>query len=62
MVLYEVRSTIIYLGSQVSDLSGNSCAQKINKEQTKQERITGVKYFCGLWSFTCINRSGIYFV
>ena len=34
MDLYKVHSTIIFLGSRVSDFSGNLRAQKINKSQT----------------------------
>ena len=46
---YEVRSAINFPGSRVSDFSGNSRAQKINKAQTKRVNITGVHYFYGLW-------------
>ena len=57
-----MRSTIIYPDSRVSDFSGNSRAQKLNKAQTKRANITGVQYFRGLCSFARINRSGVNFV
>ena len=41
------------------DFVGNSCAQKINKAQTKQVNITNIRYFHRLWSYTHINRSVI---
>ena len=50
---------IISPGSWFSDLAGNLRAQKLNKAQIKRAKITGIQYFCGIWSFTCINRSGI---
>ena len=46
---YEVRSTINFPGSRVSDSAGNLRAQKLNKAQTKRVNVTGVQYFCGLW-------------
>ena len=42
---YEVHSTIISLGYQVSDFAGNSRAQKLNKEQKKRENIIGVHHY-----------------
>ena len=36
---------IIFPGYQVSDFSGNSRAQKLNKAQTKRENIMGIQYF-----------------
>ena len=46
---YEVNSTINLSGSQVSDYSGNSRAQKFNKAQTKRVNITGVQSFRRIW-------------
>ena len=42
---YELHSTIIFPGSRISDFSGNSRAQKLNKAQTKRANITGVQFF-----------------
>ena len=42
--IYEVHSTIISLGSRVSDLAGHSRAQKLNKAQARKANITGVQY------------------
>ena len=38
--IHEVQYTIFSLGSWVSDFTGNSCAQKLNKTQTKQANIS----------------------
>ena len=56
-----MRSTIIFPGSRISDFAGNSRVQKLNKPQTKQANITVVQYFCRLWYFVHINRSGVNF-
>ena len=32
---YKVHSTINFLGSQVFDITGNSCTRKLNKTKTK---------------------------
>ena len=45
---YEVRSTIYFLGYQVSDFAENLRAQKLNKAQAKRVNITGVQYFRGI--------------
>ena len=55
-----MRYKIIYMGSQVANFSGNSCAQKINKAQTKQAYMAGVHYFCGIWHQLCFLLSIIY--
>ena len=55
--IYEVQSIIIFLGSSVLDVLGNSRALKVNKAQTKLENITGVQ--CNSWVST---DSGFNFV
>ena len=44
-ILYEVHSTIILSGDQVSDFAGNLRAQKLNKAQKKRANTTSIKYF-----------------
>ena len=58
---YEVNSTINLSGSQVSDYSGNSRAQKFNWAQTNQVNIAGVEYFYGILSYALISKSGVNF-
>ena len=41
---YKVHSTIISLGSWVSDFAGNLRAQKVNKAPTKRAKITGAQH------------------
>ena len=60
-MLYVVRLTTIFPGSQASDFSGSSRAWKINKTQTKRANIIVVQYFCGIWYFSHINRGGVNF-
>ena len=61
-MLYVVRLTTIFPGSQASDFSGSSRAWKINKTQTKRANIIVVQYFCGIWYFSHINRGGVNFL
>ena len=44
----------IFLGG--GGVASNLRAQKPNKAQTNQANITGVHYFCGIWSHERINR------
>ena len=52
LLAYEVHSTVIFVGSLVSDFVGNSRAQKINKAQRKRANITGVTLQYNLWVST----------
>ena len=54
--VYEVRSTIAFTVSWVSDLAGNSCAQKLNKAKTKRVNIMGVHYFRRIWYCLCTHQ------
>ena len=50
---YKVYSTTNFPGSWVSDFSGKPHAWKFNKAQTNLANITGVQYFCGI--FSCLS-------
>ena len=61
-ISYEVCYTINFPGSRVSDFSGNLRTRKLNKAHKMWANIPGIQYFCGIWSFSCINRSGVKFI